>query len=336
MYFVYIAKCSDDSLYSWITTDLKRREKQHNWEISWGAKYTLSRKPVKIVYFEKFENRSLATKREIELKKLKKSQKLKLISENMKNELFKKLEKYTLQDAINFEQNDRQFLALKKLWENIRSRSILLSKKEGIKESLSHWEGFRESLKIYFYLSLILWNSIVCYQLSGKWEDYWEEFWEYFSDKFIENFLPADLIDLLANFLRVCKKNRRFTEAKITRLQKFLPFLEEFLGQEKYFYENMTKLQEKIAKTMKQKKDAKTVVFAVKMFSYWARNIFDFIEFPNDLLIPIDSRLTNLFENYWNENEKIEDFYKNLSLDLKIPMMHLDAVVWTNYDELME
>lgn len=323
MYFVYIAKCSDDSLYSWITTDLQRREKQHNWEISWGAKYTLSRKPVKIVYFEKFENRSLATKREIELKKLKKSQKLKLISENMKNELFKKLEKYTLEDAINFEQNDRQFLALKKLWENILKYS----------ESNLEWQ---KDKKIYFYLSLILWNSIVCYQLSGKWEDYWEEFGEYFSDKFREDFLPADLVDLLANFLKVCKKNRRFTDMKIKRLHKFLPFLEEFLGQEKYFYENMTKLQEKIAKTMKQKKDAKTVVFAVKMFSYGARNIFDFIEFPNDLLIPIDSRLTNLFEKYWNQNEKIEDFYKNLSLDLKIPMMHLDAVVWTNYNELIE
>lgn len=330
MYFVYIVKCSDNSLYSWITTNLQRREKQHNWEISWGAKYTLSRKPVKLVYFEKFENRSLATKREIELKKLKKPQKLKLISENMKNELFKKLEKYNLADAIKFEQNDRQFLALKKLWESIFKDS----------ETSSQWQNnnldLQKEKKIYFYLSLILGNSIVCYQLSGKWEDYWEEFSKYFSDKFREDFLPLDLIDLLANFLKVCKKNKRFTDMKIARLQKFLPFLEEFLGKEKYFYENMTELQEKIAKTMKQKKDAKTVVFAVKMFSYGARNIFDFVEFPNDLLIPIDSRLTNLFEKYWNFDEKIEDFYKNLSLDLKIPMMHLDAIVWTSYDELME
>ena len=44
-----------------------------------GAKYTLARKPVKLVYFEQADNRSLATKREIEIKKLKREDKIKLI-----------------------------------------------------------------------------------------------------------------------------------------------------------------------------------------------------------------------------------------------------------------
>ena len=82
MWFVYIAKCADLSLYTWITTDLEKREKQHNWILPWWAKYTLSRIPVKIVYFEEWKNRSLATKREIEIKKMKRLQKLKLIWEN--------------------------------------------------------------------------------------------------------------------------------------------------------------------------------------------------------------------------------------------------------------
>lgn len=84
MYKVYILKCSDDSLYTWITTDLERRLKEHNWELKWWAKYTSIRQPVWIVYNEKLENRSLATKREIEIKKLSRKEKLELI--NIKNE----------------------------------------------------------------------------------------------------------------------------------------------------------------------------------------------------------------------------------------------------------
>lgn len=317
MYFVYILQCADNSLYTGITTDLDRREKQHNWQISGGAKYTLLRIPVKIIYFEKLENRSLATKREKEIKKLKKKQKLQLILDKMKNnELYKKLKNFTINDAIKYEENDRQFIALKNLWENI---------------SKVDWE---KNKKIFFYLSLVLANSLVCYQLSGKWEDYWEEFSLYFSDKFQENLLVSDIIDLMANFLKNCKKNKRFTETKISRIVKFEPFLEEFLGKENFFYENMLELRDKIAKIMKQKKDAKTVVFAVKMFSYSARNIFDFTKFPSDLMIPIDSRLTEIFEKYNNWYEKIEDFYIDLSLNLQIPMMHLDAIIWTNFDEL--
>ncbi|MDD3793801.1 MAG: GIY-YIG nuclease family protein [Candidatus Gracilibacteria bacterium] len=79
MYFTYILKCSDESLYTGITTDLDRRIKQHNGELIGGAKYTLSRKPVSLYYFEEFENRSQATKRELEIKKMSRIEKLKLI-----------------------------------------------------------------------------------------------------------------------------------------------------------------------------------------------------------------------------------------------------------------
>lgn len=79
MYFVYILKCSDNSLYTWITTDLKRRIKEHNWDLPWWAKYTKVRQPVEIVYFEEVENRSLASRREIEIKKLTRKKKLELI-----------------------------------------------------------------------------------------------------------------------------------------------------------------------------------------------------------------------------------------------------------------
>lgn len=78
-YFTYILRCKDESLYTWITTDLDRRVRQHNWELIGWAKYTLARKPVDIIYFEEFENRSLATKRELEIKKMSREKKLEFI-----------------------------------------------------------------------------------------------------------------------------------------------------------------------------------------------------------------------------------------------------------------
>jgi DNA-(apurinic or apyrimidinic site) lyase len=60
----------------------------------------------------------------------------------------------------------------------------------------------------------------------------------------------------------------------------------------------MIELRDKLAKIMNQKIDTKTIVFAVKMFSYGARNIYDFISYPKEICIPIDSRLTALFEKY--------------------------------------
>jgi putative endonuclease len=79
MYIVYILQCSDTTLYTWITTDIDRRVKQHNWELVGWAKYTRARWPVELVYFENFENRSDATKRECAIKKLPRNQKIDLI-----------------------------------------------------------------------------------------------------------------------------------------------------------------------------------------------------------------------------------------------------------------
>jgi len=82
-YYVYILQCSDNSLYTGITTDLERRIFEHN-NSDKGAKYTKIRRPVILVYNEKCENRSDASKREYEIKKLTRTQKLKIIK-GMKN-----------------------------------------------------------------------------------------------------------------------------------------------------------------------------------------------------------------------------------------------------------
>ena len=83
MYYLYILKCADKTLYTGITTDLKRRVVENN-DSKLGAKYTSSRRPVKIVYSRKFKNRSSASKEEARIKKLKRGKKLDLIKKNVK------------------------------------------------------------------------------------------------------------------------------------------------------------------------------------------------------------------------------------------------------------
>lgn len=79
MYYVYIVRASDSSLYSGITTDLERRVREHNSE-KVGSKYLRSKRPVTLVYSETQVNRSAALKREAELKKLNKQAKERLVA----------------------------------------------------------------------------------------------------------------------------------------------------------------------------------------------------------------------------------------------------------------
>ncbi len=78
MYYLYILKCSDKTLYTGITVDLERRIKEHN-DSKLGAKYTRARRPVKLVYSKKFRNRSSASKEENRIKNLSREEKLGLI-----------------------------------------------------------------------------------------------------------------------------------------------------------------------------------------------------------------------------------------------------------------
>lgn len=78
--FVYIVECCDGSYYTGWTTDVEARVKTHN--SGEGAKYTRSRLPVRLVYFEQLENRSAAMKREAAIKKLTRVQKERLIMES--------------------------------------------------------------------------------------------------------------------------------------------------------------------------------------------------------------------------------------------------------------
>jgi putative endonuclease len=70
----YLLQCADDTLYCGITNDLDKRLAAHN--AREGAKYTRGRTPVRLVYCESCADKSAALKRELEIKKLPKLQKL--------------------------------------------------------------------------------------------------------------------------------------------------------------------------------------------------------------------------------------------------------------------
>ena len=73
-----MVSCSDNSIYTGITTDIERRMQQHNSDKG-GARYTRSRRPVTLVYLEYTESRSKAAKREYRIKQLSVEQKRSLI-----------------------------------------------------------------------------------------------------------------------------------------------------------------------------------------------------------------------------------------------------------------
>ena len=80
---VYILKCADDTLYTGITNNLDARLAKH--ESGAGAKYTRSRGPYEVLFTERHETRSTATKREAEIKSLSRERKLQLVSDALQS-----------------------------------------------------------------------------------------------------------------------------------------------------------------------------------------------------------------------------------------------------------
>lgn len=83
MNYTYIVECQDGSYYTGYTTELSRRIAEHNQ--GEGAKYTRGRRPVKLVYYEKFNTKKKALQREYAIKQLNRPQKEKLIISFKKN-----------------------------------------------------------------------------------------------------------------------------------------------------------------------------------------------------------------------------------------------------------
>lgn len=84
MNYTYIVRCKDNTLYCGWTNDLEKRMASHN--AGTGAKYTRSRHPVQLVYYETFETKEEAMRREYAIKRLTRAEKMKLISKAEKED----------------------------------------------------------------------------------------------------------------------------------------------------------------------------------------------------------------------------------------------------------
>ena len=79
IWFVYMVRCSDGTLYTGITNDLEKRIRAHNSGKD-GARYTRSRRPVKLVYSEEAGSKSNAAKLEYKIKKMTRAKKMEMIN----------------------------------------------------------------------------------------------------------------------------------------------------------------------------------------------------------------------------------------------------------------
>lgn len=78
MNYTYIVECSDGSLYTGWTNDLEKRIRAHN--SGKGAKYTKSRRPVVLLYYEEFQTKEEAMRREWEIKQMSRQKKMRMVS----------------------------------------------------------------------------------------------------------------------------------------------------------------------------------------------------------------------------------------------------------------
>jgi len=82
MYYFYILRCSDNSLYGGVINNPQRRTKEHNSNKTKASRFTRTRRPVRLVYTEKYKDLTSAMAREAQIKKWTKAKKEALISDN--------------------------------------------------------------------------------------------------------------------------------------------------------------------------------------------------------------------------------------------------------------
>ena len=78
-HYVYIVECADGTYYTGYTTSLERRLNEHNYSASRCAKYTRSRRPVRLRYYEEYKTVSEALRREHQIKKMSRKKKIELM-----------------------------------------------------------------------------------------------------------------------------------------------------------------------------------------------------------------------------------------------------------------
>ncbi len=175
------------------------------------------------------------------------------------------------------------------------------------------------------FIKLVLANSIVSYQLSGKGEDWWWEFSRYFSI----NPPEGSIIEAYASFLPASQTNRRLVPGKLKRLERLQPFLSELdlRALKGYYFNGMEGLRNELSRVLGSKRNAKTIVFAIKMFGYAGRLAFgEFVPYPMSIEIPDDVRINAYTKRFTNEPPV--SFWSRIAVETGIPPLHIDSILW--------
>ncbi|WP_457742119.1 N-glycosylase/DNA lyase [Thermococcus sp.] len=187
-------------------------------------------------------------------------------------------------------------------------------------------KNLRENLKNdELFIKLVIVNSLVSYQLSGKGEDWWWEFSKHFS----QNPPPGNITKAYVEFLSKSRTNRRFVAGKLKRIERVKPFLNSLSMDElrDYYFKGMEKLRNDLARVMNARRSAKTIVFAVKMFGYAGRIAFGrFVPYPMSIEIPDDVRINAYTKRFTNESPV--SFWNRVAEQTGIPPLHIDSILW--------
>lgn len=227
------------------------------------------------------------------------------------------INKYSFEEIIAIEESDRQFLALKSAWELVKNRNF---------------GGVDDKMVKEVFLRAVIYNSLISYQIAWSWELRWEEFADRLKSDFdvlLVDFLQWKAsLDRWYNLMITSKYNKRLYNIKLSRLKKISDFSLKLM---EWYYDNMIDLWQDLSKSMSVTNNSKTICFAVKMFGYAARVVFEkFVPYPLEVAIPLDSRIRKLFlTSYWaiSDKEIIQKCYQ-LSKISGVPSLHLDSLFW--------
>lgn len=175
------------------------------------------------------------------------------------------------------------------------------------------------------FIKLVIANSLVSYQLSGKGEDWWWEFSRHFS----ANPPREGIADAYSRFLPESRTNRRLVTGKVGRLKRVELFLNSLSLDDlrDYYFDGMERLRDDLARILNSRKSAKTIVFAVKMFGYAGRiALGEFVPYPMAIEIPDDVRINAYTRRFTNEPPVC--FWSRIAEKTGVPPLHIDSILW--------
>jgi len=210
-------------------------------------------------------------------------------------QLLKKIQCHDMKSIEKIEMNDPQYLALKHLKKRTNASPPIICQ-------------------------LAVANALVCYQLSGTGEQYWEEF----SVKMPPISSSSDVLNAMIDFLHHSTFNKRLVQTKIARLKRaenVLPHISHKTP--------MSEVWRLLGTTFGPQK--KTTCFAVKMFGYAKRLVFNkFITFPDQIPIPVDSRIKRFTQRFCpcKKEKEVVEFWFSVAKATKLAPLHLDSLGW--------